>query len=202
MTASTRTASATTPALKGKKVPTRITWEHFKRRYLSREDRFKYEWVNGLVEKTPRTMDQKQQLIFLNLLHWFNKLREPGKALGELLAEVDSFFGKNHRRPDVSFFTEAQIAAFQQGNQEPQFVIEIISSTDQMARVHKKMQDYRRANIPVIWHIFPELQEVHVYNGDNMTICRGEKPCSGAPVLPEFSIPAEAIFAASPNTHG
>lgn len=33
--------------------PKLISWEAFEKKYLSREDRFKYEWVNGTVEKTP-----------------------------------------------------------------------------------------------------------------------------------------------------
>lgn len=48
--------------------PTRyISWKEFKSRYLSREDGYKYEWVNGTLEKTKRTMDQSQYFILKNL---------------------------------------------------------------------------------------------------------------------------------------
>ncbi|MBC7775369.1 MAG: Uma2 family endonuclease [Phycisphaerae bacterium] len=175
--------------------PKKITWEEFEARYLVREDKYKYEWVDGLVIKTPREMNQIQSLIwrkFKNLLLLLSN--QKGAPMGEFMQEVDTFFGKSHRRPDIAYFSEAQLAAIPTGNQVPQFVIEIISKTDQMALVHLKMQDYRRAEVKVVWHIFPELQEVHVYHGDQMTICRGEKLCSASPVLPDFEMAAQDIF--------
>ena len=51
------------------KPPTKpILWADFERKYLSREDGFKYEWLNGTIEKTSRTMHQSQRFIqhFLN----------------------------------------------------------------------------------------------------------------------------------------
>lgn len=71
----------------------------------------------------------------------------------------------------------------------PLFVIEVISTNDQMNLVHEKMEDYRNAEVPVVWHILPKRKEVHVYlYGKNMTICKGEEVCSAAPVLPDFNI--------------
>jgi thioredoxin reductase len=32
----------------------KISWETFEKKYLTREDKYKYEWVNGIVEKTER----------------------------------------------------------------------------------------------------------------------------------------------------
>ena len=46
--------------------PRPISWETFKKVYLEREDGFKYEWVDGYVEKTSRTMDKKQFFISVN----------------------------------------------------------------------------------------------------------------------------------------
>ena len=191
------TASAPIPTAAPKSVPREktISWEQFQKKYLQREDRYKYEWVNGLVEKTPRTMFQIQTLIWRNLKNCLQVLSvQMGIPLGELMMKVDCFFGGIHRRPDISYFSEAQIDAIPSGNQVPQFVIEVISNTDQMLLVHKKMRDYRNANVPVVWHVFPDLQEVHVYQGEHMTICRGEKLCSAAPVLPEFKVAARDIF--------
>ncbi len=194
MTTASAQAVLTAAKPRGKTERKPVSWETFQKKYLQREDRFKYEWVNGTVEKTPRSMHQSQQLILIKLQEWLDKLRTPGRSIGKLLSEVDSFFGPVHRRPDIAYFSEEQIAAIPKGNQEPQFVIEIISTTDQMNLVHRKMRDYRNAGVPVIWHIFPDLQEVHVYRGEDMTICRGDKLCSADPVLPEFALPAAEIF--------
>lgn len=194
MTTAAAAATIATPIPAEKAQAKPITWEQFQRKYLRREDKWKYEWVNGVVEKTPRPMNQLQQIYLINLQEWLDKLRSPNRKLDKFLSEVDTFFGKSHRRPDIAYFSEQQIAAIPKGNQVPQFVIEIISSTDQMNLVHKKMRDYRNSGVPVVWHIFPELQEVHVYTGDNMAICRGDKLCSADLVIAGFKIPADSIF--------
>lgn len=179
----------------GSPLPERISWEDFKADYLEREDNFKYEWVNGVVEKTPRSMDRKQFYIVENLLDFFGQLKFGRQITGSLIPEGDTFFGENHRRPDVAYYTDEQIeAAAEDDEAEPQFVIEVISTKDQMNRVYKKMQDYRASKIPVIWHIFPELQEVHVFHGRKSEIYIGEDICSANPVLPEFQMSVNAIF--------
>lgn len=177
-------------------IPTkRISWADFKADYLEREDGFAYEWVNGVVEKTPRSMDRKKFYIVQNLLDFFGKLKYSGTTSGSLMPEGNTFFGENHRRPDVAYYTDEQIeAAADDADAEPQFVIEIISTTDQMNRVHRKMRDYRASKVPVVWHIFPELQEVHVFHGRKSEIFIGEDMCSAAPVLPEFELSVNDIF--------
>lgn len=173
-----------------------ISWNAFKNKYLTREDFFKYEWVNGLIEKTPRSMDQQQQYLYTNLSDFLTDLRLAGKASGRLLSEVDTFFlDKAHRRPDIAYFSDEQRKLMAEDiNQVPQFVIEVISTNDQINRVHKKMRNYRDAEVAVVWHIFPLLEEVHVYNGLTMTVCSGEMLCSAEPVIPHFKLSVNQIF--------
>jgi Uma2 family endonuclease len=195
MTATIATEKKKTVVTNGSPLPERISWADFKADYLEREDNFKYEWVNGVVEKTPRSMDRKLFYIVVNLLRYFNHLYNNGKVTGSLMPEGDTFFGENHRRPDVAYYTDEQVeAAADDEGAEPQFVIEIISTKDQMNRVYKKMQDYRASKIPVIWHIFPELQEVHVFHGRKSEIYVGEDICSADPTLPDFQMSVNAIF--------
>jgi Uma2 family endonuclease len=173
-----------------------ISWEEFQKRYLEREDKYKYEWVNGAVEKTLRTMNQYQQFICDNLIDFFTDLRLVGQVSGRLSPEVDTFFlSKVHRRPDLAYFSDAQRQLMAIGqNQVPQFVIEIISNTDQMNKMIAKMQDYREADVPVIWHIYQNFNEIHVYNGKNMTVCVGNDLCSAEPVLPNFKMSVNDIL--------
>jgi len=172
-----------------------ISWVEFQKKYLTREDRYKYEWVDGQVEKTPRTMDKSQFYIQNNLLNFLYRLKTVQKALGQLIAEGDTFFGPNHRRPDIAYYTEEQISKGAKGdNIIPQFVIEIISGKDQMNLVHKKMQDYRKAKVAVVWHIFPSLNEIHVYRGRKMEVCLGDDLCSAEPVIPGFKISVAEVF--------
>lgn len=188
---------ATSPSVEN---PTKfISWKEFEHKYLHREDGYKYEWVNGTIEKTKRSMDQKQLFILDNLRTLFERLKFECQLSGIFEAEIDTFFlEKTHRRPDISYFTPEQRIAIHQGIHEvPQFVIEVISSRDQMNLVHKKMGNYRAAKVQVVWHIFPLLEEVHVFYGDNLkqsAICQEEDICSAAPILPVFRISAKDIF--------
>jgi Uma2 family endonuclease len=192
-------------AIQYKKMPTitasgqpTISWAAFQRKYLSREDGFKYEWLNGVVEKTKRTMNKEQLYILRNLLEKFRTLQFANKVDGELISEGDLFFLEKHRRPDIAFLTNDQIElAADSHDSVSEFVIEVISNTDAINRVNKKMQNYRAAEVKVVWHIYPQGEEVHIYCGDNLDtvyIKRGDAICSAAPVLPDFKITVNDIF--------
>lgn len=183
-----------------KAAPTKpISWLDFQKKYLSREDGFKYEWLNGQVEKTIRGMDKTQLYIQRNFLRFFRELLKNGKVEGEMIAEPDLFFLKNHRRPDMVWLTDEQInrLATPEAYEVPEFVIEVISMNDQMNKVRDKMINYRDAGVQVVWHIFPNTQEVDVYSGKNLAsvkVCTQGDICSAEPVLPEFKMPVKAIF--------
>ncbi len=191
-------AVAAPPA--AKKQPRLIKWQEFEKRYLSREDGYKYEWLYGRVEKTEYTMNPTQLYIQRNLTALFRSFLNAGKVHGELLAEPDLFFAHElHRRPDLAWLTNAQIDNLtNEGAIEiPAFVIEVISTHDAAQRIVDKMRHYRAAGVQVVWLIYPNQKEVHVYGGqnlENMTVCTGEKICSAAPVLPALAFPVSDIF--------
>ena len=189
-----------------KKQPRLIKWSEFEKRYLSREDGYKYEWLNGRVEKTEYTMNPTQLYIQRNLTALFRSFLNAGKMHGELLAEPDLFFFPEvHRRPDFAWLTNPQIDRLaQEGAIEiPAFVIEVISTRDAAQKIVDKMRHYRTAGVQVVWLIYPIQKEVHVYSSQNlesMTVCMGEKICSADPVLPAFAFPVSDIFKKSTET--
>ena len=176
--------------------PKSISWVEFEKKFLSLEDGFKYEWVNGIVEKTPRAMNQNQYYLLDNLEAFLYQLKSQYPITGKFNTEIDTFFlDKVHRRPDSAYFTDAQRKLMAQSiNQIPKFVIEVVSSRDQINAVHKKMQNYRDADVEVVWHIFPLLNEIHVYKGFSMSICKGDMLCSAEPVIPNFLISVHDVF--------
>jgi len=178
------------------KQPKPISWETFEKRYLTRGDTWKYEWVNGLVEKTKRSMNQEQYFILKNLRHLFRTLFLEKKVSGGLEPEIDTFFlEKVHRRPDMAWFSEAQEIQMAHGqNQVPNFVIEIISNNDKARKLQAKMKNYRDAGVEVIWLIYPNVEEVIVCRGDKMEVCHGDKLCTAAPAIPDFSLPTKTLF--------
>ncbi|MEM9885609.1 MAG: Uma2 family endonuclease [Bacteroidota bacterium] len=175
-----------------------VSWEQFQRVHMEREDGYEYEWLDGVVERTPYSMDKTQLFILRNLQAFFRTLLFEQKVVGELIAEADLFFGKHHRRPDVCWLTDEQIDRLADDAREvPAFIIEIISNNDAINRVNDKMQDYRLAGVQVVWQIFPKQEHIHVYTGSalqHMTIYSGEEVCSAKPALSAFELEAEKIF--------
>jgi Uma2 family endonuclease len=174
-----------------------ITLEAFHNLYDNREDDYKYEWCNGVVEKTPRTMNRSQLLIVHNLSRFFLQTAA-FKNQGELEREVKMFLPKANRSrvADLAYLTPAQIREtddIRPGISE--FVIEIISKNDKAEDIQEKLNQYFANGIKVVWHIFPKLKFVEVYTSpDTIKICRGTAVCSAAPVLMDFNIAADDLF--------
>lgn len=179
----------------------KVSWEVFEKKYLSREDLWKYEWVNGIVEKTKRTMYPNQRYILFNLRKLFRQLFIKDKVSGSLEAETDLFItDKIHRRPDISYFSNEQEASMAHGEFPiPNFVIEIVSKNDVLTRENRKMKDYRDAGVKVVWQIFPETKEVVITRGKDSLTCIDDDICSAAPVLPAFKIIVKDIFQKPPK---
>lgn len=176
-----------------------VSWDEFEREYLTREDGFKYEWVAGAVEKSEWSMNGTQLTILRSLMALFRRLLIENKAHGELFSEPELYFNEHYRRPDVAWFTDEQIDNLTDPNARdvPAFVIEVISTYDQINPMKIKMMNYRDAGVQVVWHIFPEVRQVDVYSGPNlskMTTCVGDEICSAAPALPGFTISVNDIF--------
>jgi len=192
LTLSEQTAAKVTSS--GKRT---ISLQNFLARYTNREDPFKYEWNNGIVEKKARTMNRDQFLIFQHLLQVFLKT----KAYREgalLMAEVDMYlpFANRTRRTDIAYLTSEQMK--KSHDNEPTvcpFVIEVISKNDQANEVGQKLIEYFADGVEVVWVVFPKVKKVEVYRSrKEVTICFDDDICSAAPVLPDFEISVNALF--------
>lgn len=175
--------------------PVKISWAEFQEEYLTREDGYKYEWLDGIVEQTPRPMDKSQFFVQKNLINFLFQIKAQKFVPGNLIAEGDTFFGANHRRPDLAYYTDTQIeAARHHENVVPEFVVEVISTNDHIIKVTEKLRNYRAAEVKVIWLVFPDSQEVHVYHGKKSVVCTGDDVCSAEPVIAGFALPAKDVF--------
>ena len=173
----------------------KISWAQFQAQYLSREDGFKYEWLNGIIEKTPRIMDYKQLQIVENILAFFDALKAAKNIQGRMYEEVDTFFDTHHRRPDICFISSEQLKNIKIEAPVPAFVVEIISTTDSVNRINRKVDDYFDADVKVLWHIFPDLKKVHVYeNNEQILIRSGQDICSAEAAIEGFALSVDAIF--------
>lgn len=162
-------------------------------------DGYKYEWNDG--ELIQFTGMKKEQLYIYDLL--LGLFFEKGyKQLGTLVAEQEvQLSGVQMRRPDIAYFSREQIQKSKNGEDViPEFVIEIISNNDQINQLEKKISEYFKAGVKVIWNIIPEQEVVYVYTSRrDVKVCLEGDICSAKPVLPDFEVSAEAIFLGEMN---
>jgi Uma2 family endonuclease len=163
-------------------------------------DGFKYEWNDGGLIKF-HYMNRQLLSLISRLYQVFYKTEE-FKQGGLLLAEQDvQLTGIQLRRPDIAFFSMAQIEA-SKGEEEqiPEFVIEVISTNDQIIKVRQKLSEYFKTGaggvpLKVVWLIYPEEKEVEVFTSyKEVKICTGTDICSASPVLNGFEISVQELF--------
>ncbi len=178
-----------------KRLPRYISLEKFRASYSDIEDEYKYEWNNGKIEKT-KNIKYYQAFLEILLLRLFVQTNA-FRLGGGICAEMETMTSKLQlRKPDLAFYTSEQLRIMRTKQfQIPTWVAEIISDTNDMVEVENKMLEYFNAGVQVVWHIIPQKEVVYVYTSPNdVTICRGETICSGAPILPDFQISAKDLF--------
>jgi Uma2 family endonuclease len=160
-------------------------------------DGYKYEWFDGRLVHF-----EKMKKKHLYLIRRLNRLFATTNAYalgGELIAEQDVWLTKSQmRRPDLAYFSHDQIDNSLLSNDEPvpAFAVEVISPTDDAVEVERKLVEYFNANVQVVWHVYPENQVVYVYTSrQRVLICINDDICSAGPVLPDFTIRVNELFA-------
>ena len=157
-------------------------------------DGYKYEWNDGELIKFSG-MNRKQVKIYdiLNTLF----IEKNYWKVGTFVAEYDvQLSGLQMRRPDIAYLTKVQINEADKGEDPiPEFVIEIISENDNINKVLAKIGEYYKAGVKIVWLIFPEEKEVHVYTSRReVKICIENDICSANPVLPDFEIGVDKLL--------
>jgi Uma2 family endonuclease len=107
------------------------------------------------------------------------------------------------RQPDVSFISRERIAAHDAKHGTggpwrlaPDLAVEVISPTDKYSDVLKKVADYLRYGVWLIWLVDPQNRTVQVYTPDtpNGILLRDDATLTGDPILPGWSMPLAALF--------
>ncbi len=160
-------------------------------------DGYKYEWYDGELIRSSG-MKKKQYYIYdvLNTLF----IEKDYHKTGTFLAEPDVMLtALQLRRPDIAYFTKDQIRNSRNGEDViPAFVIEVISESDLAYRIEEKIAEYFKAGVQVVWSILPEHEVVYVYTSrKQVTICLGDDLCMATPVLLDFTISVNTLFAPS-----
>jgi Uma2 family endonuclease len=183
-------------SVKKKEKSSYVSKEIYFSQYQSKEDGFKYEWIDGVIEKTPKTMTNGQAHIAHYLTEFFYRLSFEGKVSGSFQNQNNAHLNDRQIRiPDMCYFNQQQaVEAANGGHPIADFMLEVVSPTDNMYSYAQKMVDYKKAGVKVVWLIFPNVEQVHVYTGKTMMVCQDDDLCSASPTLPLFNISVKDIF--------
>ncbi len=180
-------------ALKPAKVlPIRLTLEDFYAQYDSVEDGFKYEFNNGIIERT-NAMKFNELYIYSNLLFVFYQTTAFQKR-DIFVAELNQKTAlKKIRKPDIAYIKAENIKTNRDVMSE--FVVEIISDNEEKNHVSRKIREYFNAGAKVLWIISPEFEMVEVYTSPkDVKICTGDDVCSATSVIEGFELTATDVF--------
>ncbi len=161
------------------------------------EDGYKYEWNNGILEKTPKMIIPETFYIVDNLFNEFDKLKPGLPQGGRMYTEPQANTSSTQVRvPDIAYYTMGQIREAAEGEMPvPGFAAEMISKNHLFVKVFNKVEEYFKAGVQVVWLINPFLKQVHVYHSpEDVAICRGKKISSADTVIPGFKLSVDELF--------
>src|SRR5262249_40759109 len=95
------------------------------------------------------------------------------------------------RRPDVSFVKKGRLPGDVSpkgwAKIRPGLAVEVVSPNDLVGELEEKLDDYRKAGVPLIWVIYPEQRKAKVLrlNGPVVDLTEDDE-LSGEDVIPGF----------------
>ncbi len=166
---------------------------------LAMPDGDNYELVDGhLVE---RGMGSWANYVATRLVVLIG-CHDLGKNLGKLLsaeASYQCFKGNRVRKPDVSFIRAGRLpdGRVPEGHIRiaPDLAVEVVSPTDLLYEVDRKVGEYLEAGIGLVWVINPDTRIVTIYRADgSVTVLRESGELDGEGAIPGFRCRVADLF--------
>ena len=158
-----------------------------------------FELINGeIVEKMVSDPDASMITMFLGgLLSVYVLQHKLGRVTGP---DGGYHVGENRYIPDVGFIRKARMPKnYEKGYipASPDLAIEVMSPTDSLKALHRKISHYLAAQI-VVWAIYPQEYEIEVHNpGQPVRVLKINDTLTGGDLLPNFSVAVKTIFDAA-----
>ena len=99
------------------------------------------------------------------------------------------------RSPDISWVKKERWEALTPEEQEkfpplcPDFVLELLSPSDNLSLAQTKMQEYLSNGLKLGWLIIPQTQQIEIYRQDRpVEILQSPVELSGEAILPQFTL--------------
>lgn len=165
-------------------------------RWEQPEGPYKYEWVDGTLEKTEYMMKNTELDIVRNLKRAFyvtDFFRDKGELFAEAIVQISV---TRARIPDLAAYSDSQIRSAKKSEHPiPSFAVEIISPNEKGFRIEQKTLDYFQAGVQVLWQIYPNVRLVKVFTSPrDVQICFGSDLCTAAPAIPDLQLTVDELL--------
>jgi Uma2 family endonuclease len=134
-----------------------------------------------------------------------------GRRLGNFVDDANLGFVTNNdsgvvvardpdtvRGPDVSYWSRERLPEPPRSGYPsvaPDLVVEVLSPSDVFVSVQRKVHEYLKAGVRLIWILVPEDRSVAVFRqGKESSLLSNGDTLSGEDVLPGFSCPVAELF--------
>jgi len=163
------------------------------------KDGQKYELLDGELVMSPVTANHGSICVRLvALLYHFTQRHK----LGEVFDSSTGFrLAKDILlSPDVSFVSKARLKKILIAPDKflygaPDLAVEVLSPSDRMREVHRKLDRYFDSGTQVVWWVNWKIEQVHIYTPDSIAaLTRPNEILSGGDVLPGFKCRLSRIF--------
>jgi Uma2 family endonuclease len=120
--------------------------------------------------------------------------------LGKVFGSSAGFILKSDtvREPDISFVRNARLESLRRrgfANGAPDLAVEIISPSDSIRQLMRKVKQYFAAGTHTVWIVYPDEQEVQVLEASGTDRwLKGDDPIEAPELLPGFSVPISQFF--------
>ncbi len=164
------------------------------------EDGYAYDLVDGRLERMSPTGGEHGRIASLLNIYLGSYVLE--HELGDTFAAETAFVldaeTHNVRGADVAFVAASRLAEVGAGAVPvpPDIAIEVISPTDRLKAVRRKVAAYQRAGVALVWVVNPRRQTVEVYHPDDAqpTTLGLDDELDGETVVPGFTLPVRTVF--------
>ncbi len=157
------------------------------------------ELVDGEVIDVPPAGEIHCHVIWLvvRLLNRYIDARGQGSLLLNDSGFVVSRNPGTVRGIDVLFFAESPTAPLQKlyTARKPTLCVEVVSPSDRPGQLQKRVTQYLKAGVPLVWVVYPEIEAVVVHRPDAVAeVFPTDAELVAEPELPGFACRVSALF--------
>ncbi|MFO0852050.1 MAG: Uma2 family endonuclease [Gemmataceae bacterium] len=170
------------------------------------EPEFLFEVENGLIVR--KTVGAEEVRLAARLYRLLGPAVDALGA-GEAFPEIGITLTTGHqRKPDISFVSYARwprARPIPQGDfmpVAPELAVEVISPHETARKSATKVREYLTGGVEVVWLIYPDLGEVHVFTAGQSVaaILTRADTLTGDPLIPGFRLPLADLFPPAAGT--